>query len=233
MNSTPNNSIKKAMTLMIIWGLILEFPIRFFISPDPWIHNIDNWYFLQPDRLLIEIGFVFLALLPFFMVKELKSLLSIKWTKKNVLYLALGIIIPVIIFTSQQWEEVGEIQSNNLLQYVPIWFATGMVIGIGQELTFRGLIFTGFNHKYGQKWAVIISTLCFVFGSIHSPRMYAYFINGYIYEALLLLFIFILTGLFFAWLRVRTKNIMIPALAHGIGNAITWFTFVIVKLYVN
>ena len=221
------------MILIIIWGLILEFPIRFFTSPDPWIHNADHWYFLQPNRLLIEMGFVALAFLPFLMVKELKALLSIKLTKKNVLFLTLGIIIPVIIFTSQQWSEVGDIRSNNLLQYVPIWFATGMVIGIGQELTFRGLIFTGFHQKYGLKWAVIISTLCFAFGSIHSPRMYAYFINGYVSEALLLLCIFILTGLFFAWLRLRTKNIIIPVLAHGIGNAITWSTYVIVKLYVN
>ena len=221
------------MTLIIIWGLILEFPIRFFTSPDPWIHTNDHWYFLQPDRLLIEIGFVFLAILPFFLVNELRDLLSIKWTKKNILFLTLGIIIPIIIFSSQQWEEIVDIQNNNLLQYVPIWFAAGMVIGIGQELTFRGLIFTGFYKKYGLKWAIIISTLCFVFGSIHSSRMYAYFINGYISEALLLLVVFILTGLFFVWLRVRTKNIMIPALAHGIGNAITWFTFVIVKLYVN
>jgi membrane protease YdiL (CAAX protease family) len=232
MNNISNTLNNKNITLIIVWALILEFPIRFFTSPDPWIHNADHWYFLQPNRLLIEIGFVFLAFLPFLMVKELKPLLSISWTKKNVLFLALGIIIPVIIFTSQQWEEVGDIRSNNLLQYVPIWFATGMVIGIGQELTFRGLIFTGFNQKYGLKWAVIISTLCFVFGSIHSPRMYAYFINGYVSEALLLLFVFILTGLIFAWLRVRTKNIMIPALAHGIGNAITWVTFVVVKLYV-
>jgi membrane protease YdiL (CAAX protease family) len=180
---------------------------------------------------LIEIGFVFLAFLPFLMVKELKVLLSIKWTKKNILYLTLGVIIPVMIFTSQQWQEVVDIQGNNLFQYIPIWFATGMVVGIGQELTFRGLIFTGFYQKYGLKWAVAISTLCFVFGSIHSPRIYAYFTNGYVSEALLLLFVFILTGLFFAWLRIRTKNIMIPALAHGIGNAITWATFVIVKLY--
>jgi membrane protease YdiL (CAAX protease family) len=232
MNNIAKTLNNKTIALIIIWGLILEFPIRYFISPDPWIQNADHWYFMQPNRLLIEIGFVFLAFLPFLMVKELKALLSIKWTKKNILFLTLGIIIPVIIFTSQQWEEVVDIREHNLFQYIPIWFATGMVVGVGQELTFRGLIFTGFYQKHGLKWAVLISTLCFAFGAIHSPRMYAYFINGYISEALLLLFVFIITGLFFAWLRVRTKNIMIPALAHGIGNAITWATFVIVKLYV-
>ncbi len=223
---------KKTFILILAWGLILEFPIRFFVSPDPWIHNIDHWYFLQLDRLLFEIGFVLLAIFPFLLNKELKTLLVIKKTKKNLLFLVLGILIPVLIFTLQQWEEVSILRANDLWQYVPIWFATGMIIGIGQELTFRGLIFTGLNKIYGLKSAVIISTLCFAFGFIHSPRMYAYFINGYIFETLLLLFIFILTGLFFVWLRVRTNNIIIPAIAHGIGNAITWATFIIVKLYV-
>ena len=144
----------------------------------------------------------------------------------------LGIIIPLIIFTAQQWEEVLGIASNDLWRHVPIWFATGMIIGIGQELTFRGLIFTGLKQISGLKSAVIVSTLCFVFGSIHSPRLYAYFINGYVIEALLLIFIFILTGLFFVWLRLRTNNIIIPAIAHGLGNAITWATYIIIKLYV-
>jgi len=222
---------KKTFILILVWGLILEFPIRYFVSPDPWIHKIDHWYFLQPDRLLYEIGFVLLAILPFLLYKELKALLYIKKTKKNLLFLVLGVLIPILIFTFQQWEEVSILQTNSLWHRAPIWFATGMIIGIGQELTFRGLIFTGINKIYGLKSAVIISTLCFAFGSIHSPRMYAYFINGYVFEALLLLFIFILTGLFFVWLRVRTNNIIIPAIAHGIGNAITWATFVVVKLY--
>lgn len=221
------------MTLIIIWGLILEFPIRYFVSPDPWVHDVQHWYFDQPNRLLIELAFILLAILPFFLVQELKNLLSLKWTKDNIIYLVVGLIITVLIFGLQQWEEIKVVQNNNLSQYIPIWFTTGMAVGIGQELTFRGLIYTGFLKKHGLKWAVSVSTLCFAIGSIHSVRIYAYLMNDYITEALLLLFIFMLTGLLFIWLRIKTNNIVIPALIHGVGNAITWYTFVIVKLYNN
>lgn len=146
-------------------------------------------------------------------------------------FLFLGIVGSVLIFTLQQWEDITAIRNQNLWQYMPIWFITGMVIGIGQELTFRGLIYTGLLKKYGIKWAVVLSTICFVLGSIHSVRMYTYFINDYIFETLLLLLIFIIAGLFFVWIRIKTNNIIIPALIHGIGNAITWSTFVVIKLH--
>ena len=107
----------------------------------------------------------------------------------------------------------------------------GIFIGIGQELTFRGLIYTGLTKYFGLKTTIIISTLCFTFGSIHSPRMYTYFINGHVTATFTLMVIFIFTGIFFAWVRRKTDNILIPALIHGMGNAVTWGTYVVLKLY--
>jgi len=225
------NRLTKPAALIIIWGLILEFPIRYWVSPDPWIHSSGNWYFDQPSRILIELGFVLFALIPFFLVKELKNLLPIKWTKNNRLFIALGIIGSILFFGLQQWEDINEIQQENLGQYVPLWFITGVIVGFGQELTFRGLIYTGFSKIYGMKWAIVISTLCFVLGSIHSHRLYTYFINDFVFETLLLLGIFILAGLFFVWVRIKTKNIIIPSIIHGVGNAITWATFIVLKVH--
>jgi membrane protease YdiL (CAAX protease family) len=114
---------------------------------------------------------------------------------------------------------------------VTLVFMKFQPVGFGQELTFRGLIYTGLFKKYGVKSAVIISTLCFVLGSIHSVRLYTYFINDYILETLLLTGIFVLAGIFFVWVRIQTNNIIIPSIIHGIGNAVTWSTFIVVKLY--
>lgn len=233
MNYLDSNLKKRPMTLIVIWGLMLEFPIRYLISPDPWVHNLNHWYFNQPSRLLIETGFTLLAILPFFFVKKLNSLLSLKWTRNNTSFLVIGLIVSALIFGLQQWDKISIIHSSNLGQYIPIWFATGMAIGVGQELTFRGLIYTGLLKKYGLKWAAVVSTIFFVIGSIHSVRIYIYLVNGYIVEALMLLLIFALAGGFFVWIRIKTNNIIIPALIHGIGNAITWYTFVIVKLHAN
>jgi membrane protease YdiL (CAAX protease family) len=223
---------KKQGLLLIILGIILEFPVRFFISPDPWIHKADHWYFIQPSRLLIEMGFVFLAFLPFLLVKELKSLTFKNFNRKNVIFLFIGFFICSMIFSTQLWSQILKIRDNYLWPYVPVWFVTGFFIGIGQELTFRGLIYTPLKKMAGLKWAITISTVCFVFGSIHSPRMYVYLINGYVYEAFLLLFIFVLAGLLFVWMRIKTNNIIIPAIIHGIGNAITWAAYVVIKIYV-
>ncbi len=164
------------------------------------------------------------------MLKELKGLLRIKWTNDHRLFLILGILGSILVFGLQQWVDIKIIEQKQLAQYAPIWFFTGMTIGFGQELAFRGLIYTALFKKHGTKWAAIISTLCFVFGLIHSARLYSYFSKGYIFEPLLLASIFLLAGLFFLWVRIKTKNIIIPAVIHGVGNAITWATFVVVKL---
>ncbi len=57
---------------MLLWGLILEFPLHFLISSDPWIHDSSHWYFDQPSRILLELSFVLLALLPFFHAERAK-----------------------------------------------------------------------------------------------------------------------------------------------------------------
>jgi membrane protease YdiL (CAAX protease family) len=226
-----SNRIKNPIALMIVWGLFLEFPVRYFFSPDPWIHDIGHWYFDQPSRVFIELAFVLLALIPFFLIKKLKKLLVVEWTKNNRIFLFLGILGSLLVFGLQQLEEIKVIQQESLTQHIPLWLITGVAVGFGQELTFRGLIYTGLHEKYGAKGAVILSTLCFALGSIHSVRLYAYFTNDYIFETLLLLGIFVMAGLFFAWVRIQTENIIIPSIIHGVGNAVTWSTFVVVKLY--
>lgn len=227
---TLTKLLKSPATFITILGLILEFPVRYYISPDPWIHSADHWYFIQPTRLFIELGFVLLALSPFFWIKELKSVLRTKWTNNNFSFFIYGLIGSVAVFTFQQWGKINTIHELNLYRYLAIWFITGFLIGVGQELTFRGLIFTGINKILGLKPAIILSTICFVLGSIHSVRVIAYFGMGYVIEPVILLIVFTISGLLFAWIRIKTNSILIPSVIHGAGNAITWATFVTVKL---
>jgi membrane protease YdiL (CAAX protease family) len=220
----------KKGSIFIAWALLLEFPVRYFVAPDPWIHAADHWYFLQPGRLGIEIGFVVLAFLPFLHYDVLRSIVFGDFNRKNVRFLVIGVIIAFGLFSLTELAEISQIHAKGLWSAVPLWFATGLFIGFGQELTFRGLIYTGVKAKAGLKWAVILSTVFFVVGSIHAPRIYAYAINGYVTEALTLLGVFTGAGLFFAWVRTKTDNVIIPAVIHGIGNAVTWATFVVLKL---
>lgn len=146
----------------MLWGLVLEFPIRYWCSPDPWVQEAGHWYFVQPARSIVEMTFVLLALLPLFWWKGSKPLLGTAWSRNEHLYLWAGVLGSVLFFGLQQGEEIGTILHQDLLRHVPLWFATGMLIGIGQELTFRGLIYTGLAQGVGMRWAVALSTLCFV-----------------------------------------------------------------------
>jgi membrane protease YdiL (CAAX protease family) len=215
----------------LVWGLLLELPIRYMIFPDPWLHGVDHWYFSQPLRLLLEIGFVALALVPFLWTSELRGLVSLKLDRKQALYLAGGLPIGIAVFLSTEWSELQVINASALWSHVPLWFVTGMFIGVGQELTFRGLILTGLESIRSRRIAVAGSTLLFVLGPLHGPRMYAYAMGGFVTEAVALLAVFTAVGLLFAWIRIRTGHVLVPALLHGVGNAVTWGSVFVVKLF--
>ncbi len=58
---------------------------------------------------------------------------------------------------------------------------------------------------------VSVSTLLFVFGPVHATYLYTLASQGYVSAALQLLSMFFGVGLLFAWIRIRTRNIVIPA----------------------
>jgi membrane protease YdiL (CAAX protease family) len=216
--------------MVLLWGLLLEIPIRYLIFPDPWLREPGHWYFGQPTRALIEGGFVVAALLPFLVLDGLAGLVEPRLDRRQALFLVIGIPSAVVLFAVMEWSEVQVIQGDSLWAMVPLWFATGLLMGIGQELTFRGLILTGLQATHGTRTAVVASMALFVLGPLHGPRMYAYATNGFASEALTLLVLFTVSGLFFTWVRTRTRHVMVPAMLHGFGNAVTWGTVFVVKL---
>jgi membrane protease YdiL (CAAX protease family) len=217
--------------MILLWGVILEIPLRSLIFPDPWLHAADHWYFSQPMRLLLEIGLVAGALAPFLFVAELRRFVSIKLDRRQALYVVVGLPICIAVFASTEWAEIQVINASALWSHVPLWFVTGVFMGVGQELTFRGLILTGLESLWSRRVAVAGSTVLFVVGPLHGPRMYAYAMAGFTSEAAALLGVFTAVGLLFAWIRIRTDHILVPALLHGFGNAVTWGAVFVVKLF--
>lgn len=230
MTEQTSRPTRKQLRLFLLWGLILEGPVRYWVYPDPFVHPPEHWYFNQPVRLLIELGFVLLAGLPFFLFGTLKPLRSVRFDRRQRLYFALAILIPLAVFLTSEWPDVQAIGRLGLWGFVPIWAATGVLMGIGQELTFRGLIYTGVEGISGVRLGVSVSTLLFVFGPVHATYLYTFASQGYVSEAFQLLSIFFGVGLLFAWMRIRTRSILIPAIGHAVGNAVTWAVFV-VKLH--
>lgn len=87
-----------------------------------------------------------------------------------------------------------------------------------EETLFRGVLFSALWQKWGGGWAVLLSSL--VFALIHLPGLQFQWFG--VPDLLLL-------ALILAGLRLRSRSIWPPMLAHGINNAlavVAWFVTV-------
>lgn len=115
------------------------------------------------------------------------------------------------------------------LHSIPAWkvwakiLSTWIFVGIGEELLFRGYILN-WLHKTFTKWssrrrmlmAVLFSSL--LFSLWHLPVRIFELVNGESSILLILLSVVVLfvLALGFAWLYIRTENILLVGLVHGV-----------------
>jgi membrane protease YdiL (CAAX protease family) len=137
----------KYLYLFLMLGLILELPIRYLLSPDPWLAAPDSWYFTQPLRLLIEFIFVVLAISPILTIKEFREKIILNLNKSKLLFILIGSMVSILIFGFLEKGQLQNTLSTASLYQIVIWSLTGFFIGFGQEVTFRGLIYTGLRKK--------------------------------------------------------------------------------------
>ncbi len=85
-----------------------------------------------------------------------------------------------------------------------VLFAVGVVAPVVEELIFRGVILDGLQIRYPARTALFVSS--FLFGAIH-------IIPWAIINAFLL-------GLFFAWLRIKTRSLPLCIYIHSFYNSL-------------
>ncbi len=86
------------------------------------------------------------------------------------------------------------------------WIVVATVVFVGpivEELIFRGLCLSRLRMRFGNVFALIVSSV--LFGAIHGNL-----VQG-LYAALL--------GLFLGWIYIKTGNLIIPCIAHIVYNA--------------
>lgn len=201
----------------LIIFLLMELPVRLWLQPDPWLLDGQHWYFDQPLRLAIELTLVMFMLA------------VVKWVYPNLLCLQrsqtallLGCMLAsAILFGLLEAEQLLNSFSAGLWLWLA-WFITGFYIGIGQELLYRGLLFSSLNRFMSVTLAGVITTVAFVIAPLHSVRLWHYLQQEHFMVVTLLIGIYIGASVFFQWLRNHTGNVIAPALVHGVGNAITW-----------
>jgi membrane protease YdiL (CAAX protease family) len=206
-----------AAGLLLAAFLILELPVRILLQPDPWLLHPDHWYFLQPLRLGLEALLV--ALSAVLLWRTRPDLLQLD-TAHGPLVLG-AMAVSALLFGLL---EFGQLKGSLSLPWGHwlAWLGSGFLIGIGQELAFRGLLFTSLRHWLAEGLAGWLTTAVFVLAPLHSSRLWDLAAGGEFVSVGLLIAIYFAAGTFFQWLRCHTRSVLAPALVHGIGNAITW-----------
>ena len=197
--------------------LLIELIVRPLLQPDPWLLEPSHWYFDQPLRLLIE--FIMVSIL--FIILIYDDLEKFKIKKGQISILFIASIGSIIVFTLMELEQLKTSFSVGMVSW-SIWFLTGFFIGVGQEFIYRGLFYNFLIGKFTYTVTLVIVTLAFVFMPLHSIRLFEYLMIEEYQVVLLLILIYSSASILFTWLRKETQTIVIPAVVHGLGNAITW-----------
>jgi membrane protease YdiL (CAAX protease family) len=200
------------------------------IATDPWLVDGDHWYFNQPLRLGLEAVFAFAAGAVLWCAGA-GRLLFHRVGRTHVVPLLIWGGLIAALFTFARSEVWLPLTAPAVIGAAALWFATGIFIGIGQELTFRGLLFTGLDAYLNRPWTWVLSIFIFVVAPLHSYRVVIYAMDGREGRALFLCVVYLLAGIFFTWLRTRTQSLLVPGIIHALVNALTFSaTFTLVAL---
>ncbi len=129
--------------------------------------------------------------------------------------LVLGVLVELLPLSEPSEHQVFEIAEERpeiLLLMVPMSL---LFVGPGEEVLFRGVIQTRLVEFYGDAMGIVVTSI--VFAAAHLP---AYAGEGVGISIAILFSLSIVIG----WLYERTDNLVVPALVHGIYNAVLFAT---------
>lgn len=112
---------------------------------------------------------------------------------------------------TNQIEQIARSNPELLLYLIPLAI---VLIGPGEELLFRGGVQGRLRRSFGPFPAIVLASA--LFGLVHIPAVVARSavgVGGYVLTTFVL-------GLVLGWLYEHTDNLVVPALAHGVYNAI-------------
>ncbi|CCQ11271.1 hypothetical protein PALB_21580 [Pseudoalteromonas luteoviolacea B = ATCC 29581] len=213
LKSKPTTTVNVALFIV----LLMELPIRVFLQPDPWLLDTHHWYFYQPIRLFIEFALVLVLIFSFRFTYP--QLLRLQRSQLSLLFGCMA--ASMLLFSALEMQQLLKSFSAGIWIWLA-WLFSGFCIGVGQELLYRGLLYTSLTRYITPKLAAIVTTLAFVLAPLHSVRLWHYVQQELFIVVAILIAVYIGVSVFFQWLRDHSNSVMMPALVHGAGNAITW-----------
>lgn len=123
-----------------------------------------------------------------------------------------AIVVVTTVFATEPATNEGAqaaAESGILLWMIP---ASLLLIGPGEELLFRGIIQGSLRRRFSATGAIVLATAMFAPAHILS-------LSGSLQAAALTISILSVPSLVFGFVYERTRNIVVPALCHGLYNA--------------
>ncbi|MFO7925711.1 MAG: CPBP family intramembrane glutamic endopeptidase [Halobacteriota archaeon] len=144
-------------------------------------------------------------------------------TATTVVLIALAVAIPNLIswlglpFTEHSVTESIEMNPSIALVFLPLSI---LVVGPAEEFLYRGIIQTRLGDVFDAGTAIALASL--IFAVVH---FFAYLDPANVPGTLVTIFLLLLPlGAILGVVYEYTGNLVVPALAHGIYNAITYAT---------
>ena len=166
------------------------------------------WFFMDQQYLLPAVYSIILALCLWHIYQKKLNLAELgfikdKWRKYVLMGIAIALPLGVIeYFVLQPAPAFPVFEVKYLFRDIAYMI---FFVGLGEELLFRGLVQRDLTKAFGWKWGIILTSLMFAVMHLTWRSLPE------------LAFVFV-ASLAFGYLYYRTKSLMAPVVAHGIGN---------------
>ncbi|MES3516076.1 MAG: lysostaphin resistance A-like protein [Natronomonas sp.] len=156
-----------------------------------------------------------------FLRVRMPTLRDVGWTIGVTIGLFAALFVAVTIIEwlglSAAEHSVAEAAEDDPLVLLPLVPLSILVTGPAEELLYRGVIQTRLRKIFDAASAVLVASV--IFAVVHIP---AYATEGLGPELLTTLGILLLLGGFLGAVYEHTGNLLVPAVAHGLYNAIVF-----------
>jgi membrane protease YdiL (CAAX protease family) len=194
---------------IIIWFAILNIPLKF-----PWF---DFECRIWTGELLLT--FILIILLIYKKIKNEQSFIFLSYNKNNKLIIITTIIVYLIvhllIFGSFALELHKDFNIDDLNDIINFFLLFAILVGTGEELFFRGLLYNKLLVLYKGKKNISIIICSLIDGIYHMHFFNVSFLQNIINFA----FSFLI-GILFNILYEKSRNIVVLIMIHNIINVV-------------
>jgi membrane protease YdiL (CAAX protease family) len=215
----PTYSSSAGVRLLLLFAF-LEFVVGPRASILSWLHVSAPPAWLR-IALMLAFASIAAVILARVRPRDIGFLPVSKWTLAEALYFAQAPLV-IAVFVILQWARLHLSEGLSAGWAVLGTVAgTQLLWGLYQEVVYRGILQTELTRRWGRFAGPMIANIAFTFGPLHFYHLQrAYRLHtaaAWTNSGIIVGAVFV-TGLCFAYIFHRTRNIWLVGVLHGIGD---------------